>query len=145
MNYNPCHDCHDDCEQTDHGPNPYAANIPSAARANDNYRTAFWTGHHLQMTLMSIPAGDDIGLEMHPDVDQCIRVECGKATVKMGSTKCHLNIQCTLYAGDAVFVPCGTWHNIFNAGDCPLKLSSIYAPPQHPWGTVHPTKEDAEE
>lgn len=138
------HPCFSSCGQTDHGPNPYADNIPCAARANDNYRTAFWTGHHLQMTLMCIPEGEDIGLEMHPDVDQCIRVECGKAVVKMGANKCHLNIACSLNTGDAVFVPCGTWHNILNDGDCPLKLSSIYAPPQHPWGTVHPTKEDAE-
>lgn len=141
MTYNPCSS---GCGQTDHSPNPYAASIPCAARANDNYRTAFWTGHHLQMTLMCIPVDDDIGLEMHPDVDQCIRVEAGKAIVKMGPSKCHLNITCTLDVGDAVFVPCGTWHNILNDGDCPLKLSSIYAPPQHPWGTVQPIKEDAE-
>ena len=136
--------CFSNCDQTDHGPNPYAANIPCAARANENYRTAFWTGHHLQMTLMCIPVGDDIGLEMHPDVDQYIRVEAGKAIVKMGSNKCHLNTTYTLHVGDAVFVPCGTWHNIFNDGDCSLKLSSIYAPPHHPWGTVQPNKEDAD-
>lgn len=138
------HSCDCTCNQTDHGPNPYAANIVCAARANEDYRTAFWTGHHLQMTLMSIPEGDDIGLEMHPDVDQCIRVECGKATVQMGSCQCKLTVTCTLNTGDAVFVPCGTWHNILNAGCGCLKLSSIYAPPQHPWGTVQPTKEDAE-
>ena len=74
----------------------------------------------------------------------CIRVEAGKAIVKMGSNKCHLNTTYTLHVGDAVFVPCGTWHNIFNDGDCSLKLSSIYAPPHHPWGTVQPNKEDAD-
>ena len=131
-------------DPTDHGPNPYAANIPEEACENDNYRTAFWTGSHLQMTLMSIPVGEDIGLEMHPEVDQCIRVEHGKAAVRMGSCECELDIEYDLEEGDAVFVHGGAWHNILNAGECPLKLSSIYAPPQHPWGTVQPTKEDAE-
>lgn len=139
-----CNHCPYGCDTTDHGPNPYATNILCAARQNENFRTALWTGTYLQMTLMSIPVGGEIGLEMHSDMDQCIRVEGGKATVRMGKHKCHLDLECTLNVGDAVFVPAGTWHNITNAGSCPLKLSSIYAPPQHPWGTVQPEPEDSD-
>ena len=132
-----------DCE-TDHGPKPFAANITSAARQNHHFRTAFWSGCHLQMTLMCIPACGDIGVEMHSDTDQLIRVEAGQATVCMGTCKNKLDVQCRLGVGDAAFVPCGTWHNILNTGNCPLKLSSVYAPPHHPRGTIHRTKEDAE-
>ena len=133
---NPC--------ETDHGPQPFSANIMRMARHNQNFRTAFWTGCHLQMTLMSIPPCGEIGVEMHPDTDQFIRVEEGKAIVCMGDCKDWLDIQCHLCPGDAIFVPCGTWHNIINIKNCPLKLSSIYAPPQHPKGTIHRTKEAAE-
>lgn len=131
------------CQETDHGPEPFAVNIPCAARQNRNFRTAFWTGCHLQMTLMEIPPCGEIGLEMHADTDQCIRVEAGQALVRLGACKENLNFRRCLSAGDAIFVPGGTWHNILNMGPCPLKLSSIYAPPQHPRGTVHPTKQDA--
>lgn len=127
----------------DHGPEPFAANIMGAARQNQNFRTAFWTGDCLQMTLMSIPVGCDIGLELHPETDQFIRVEHGRAFVCMGACKEKLDFQCRLNTGDGVFVPAGAWHNICNTGDCPLKLSSIYAPPHHPKGTVHRTKADA--
>ena len=132
-----------DCE-TDHGPSPFAANIMDAARRNRNFRIAYWSGCHLQMTLMCIPACSDIGVEMHPDTDQLIRVEAGQATVCMGACRDKLDIHQKLSVGDAVFVPKGTWHNILNAGKCPLKLSSVYAPPHHPRGTIHATKEDAE-
>ncbi|MEY8428319.1 cupin domain-containing protein [Lachnospiraceae bacterium 46-15] len=111
---------------------------------NSNFRTAFWTGCHLQMTLMCIPPCGEIGLEIHEDTDQFIRVEQGKAMVKMGKCKEQLNFQQTLCMGDAVFIPAGTWHNIVNAGMHPLKVSSIYAPPNHPWGTIHQTKADAD-
>ena len=128
---------------TDHGPAPFTSNIMCAAQKNQNFRTAFWTGNRLQMTLMNIPVCEEIGLEMHPDTDQFIRVESGRALVRMGSCKEKLDSQHCLKGRDGIFVPAGTWHNISNIGDCPLKLSSIYAPPQHPKGTVHHTKEDA--
>ena len=132
------------CE-TDHGPKPYAANIMHTARQNHNVRTAFWSGCHLQMTLMCIPVCGDIGVEMHSDTDQFIRVEEGQAIVRMGTCKDKLDFHYRLGVGDAVFVPSGTWHNVSNTGNCPLKLSSLYAPPKHPRGTIHHTKADAEE
>ena len=131
------------CE-TDHGPKPYAANIMHTARQNHNFRTAFWSGCHLQMTLMCIPVCGDIGVEMHSDTDQFIRVEEGQAIVRMGTCKDKLDFHYRLGVGDAVFVPSGTWHNVSNTGNCPLKLSSLYAPPKHPRGTIHHTKADAE-
>lgn len=93
---------------------------------------------------MCIPVCSDIGEEMHSDTDQFIRVEAGQALVRMGSCRDQLDFHHRLGPGDAVFVPCGTWHNISNAGNYPLHLSSIYAPPQHPKGTIHRTKADAE-
>ena len=132
------------CE-TDHGPKPYAANIMHTARQNHNFRTAFWSGCHLQMTLMCIPVCGDIGVEMHSDTDQFIRVEEGQAIVRMGTCKDKLDFHYRLGVGDAVFVPSGTWHNVSNTGNCPLKLSSLYALPKHPRGTIHHTKADAEE
>ena len=132
------------CE-TDHGHKPYAANIMHTARQNHNFRTAFWSGCHLQMTLMCIPVCGDIGVEMHSDTDQFIRVEEGQAIVRMGTCKDKLDFHYRLGVGDAVFVPSGTWHNVSNTGNCPLKLSSLYAPPKHPRGTIHHTKADAEE
>jgi hypothetical protein len=95
------------------------------------------------MTLMSIPPCCDIGAELHPDMDQLIRVEKGNAMVMTGNCPHNLNCEQHMCEGDAVFVPAGTWHNIKNTGRCPLKLSTIYAPPHHPFGTVEYTKEDA--
>lgn len=132
-----------DCN-CDSGPNPYAANMPCVAVNNQNYRTAFWTGNHLQLTLMCIPAGDDIGVEIHEDTDQYIRVEEGNALAMMGQTESCMNMQWELCAGDAIFVPSGTWHNVINISNCPLKLTSVYAPPHHPHGTIHQTKEDSQ-
>ena len=140
-NYNWGRGC-DGCE-TDHGPKPFVTNIMRVARQNQNFRTAFWTGCHLQMTLMSIPPCGEIGVEMHPDTDQCLRIEEGQALVRMGDCREKLSFQCRVNQGDVIFVPGGTWHNVVNTGSCPLKLSSFYAPPQHPKGTIHRTKADA--
>ena len=129
---------------TDHGPEFFVGSVPAAAQCNQTFRTAFWTGQHLQMTLMCIPVCGEIGAEMHPDTDQVIRIEAGQALVQMGQEQDKMEVRRCLRAGEAVFVPGGTWHNISNNGPCPLKLSSIYGPPQHPWGTVHLSKEDAQ-
>ena len=129
----------------DYGPEPFVVNIEEATKQNNTFRTALWTGRYLQLTLMSIHVGDDIGLEIHPDHDQFIRIEEGQGIVKMGNKKDQLNFQRRVYDDYAIFIPAGTWHNLINTGYKPLKLYSIYAPPEHPHGTIHVTKEDAEE
>lgn len=129
---------------TDYGPNPFVTNINSATLSNNNFRTTLWTGNHLQLTLMSIPAGQDIGLEMHSNVDQFLRIEDGVGLVQMGNGQDNLYFVQPVYEDDAIFVPAGTWHNITNTGNTPLKLYSIYAPPNHPKGTIHQTKAIAE-
>lgn len=128
----------------DFGPQPLIINIDSAAKMNSNYRTALWTGNDLQITLMSIPVGGDIGMEMHDNLDQFIRIESGRAVVMMGKYRNNLTERQRIDSNFAVVIPAGTWHNIINAGTSPLKLYSIYAPPQHPYGTIHRTKADAE-
>ena len=129
-------------EPTDYGSCPYAANIGRLARQNANFRKALWTGCNLQMTLMNIPRRGEIGLELHEDTDQYIRVEQGQAVVLLGDCKERLDMRQFLMQGDAVFVPAGTWHNVVNTGNCCLKVSSIYAPPHHPWGIVQRDKEE---
>jgi len=131
-------------ELKDYGPEPFVFNIEDATKQNNNFRTALWTGDHLQLTLMSINVGEDIGLEVHPDLDQFIRIEEGQGIVKMGDSKDNLDFQEYVYDNYAFIIPAGKWHNLINTGKMPLKLYSIYAPPQHPYGTVHKTKADAE-
>lgn len=133
-----------DKDPVDYGPKPFVVNIEEATRRNNNFRRALWTGEHLQLTLMSIRPGEDIGLEVHPKTDQFLRVEQGSGVVKMGSNKDNLDFQRRVFPGFAIFVPAGEWHNLVNTGNIPLKVYSIYAPPQHPFGTVHRTKADAE-
>ena len=128
----------------DYGPSPLVINIEKATEVNDNFRTALWTGTHLQATLMSINVGEDIGFESHPNVDQFIRIEQGYGLVKMGPSKDNIQIQREVDDEFAIFIPAGTWHNLINRGNIPLKLYSIYAPPNHPKGTIHKTKSDAE-
>ena len=132
-----------DMRLRDHGKQPYVVNIHEAAKRNQTFRTALWTGKHLQVTLMSIDVGDDIGLEVHPDVDQFLRIEEGRGFVQMGDRKDRLTFTAHVHKDDAIMVPAGKWHNLTNTGDRPLKLYSIYAPPEHPFGTVHKTKADA--
>jgi len=127
----------------DEGKKPFVINIKNAAIANTTYRTALWTGKYLQATLMSIQVGDDIGLERHEDHDQFLRIEHGQGMVEMGKEKNNLTFRRWVSNNSAIFVPAGFWHNVRNTGNTPLKLYSIYAPPEHPFGTVHQTKEDA--
>lgn len=129
---------------TDYGPAPFAVNIEQAAKQNTNFRTALWTGNHLQVTLMSINVGEDIGLENHPDLDQFIRIEQGQGLVLMGDRKDNLDFQAYVEDDFAFIIPAGKWHNLINTGNIPIKLYSIYAPPQHSRGTVHHTKAEAE-
>lgn len=141
--YNP-NLCIQSTEFKDYGLNPFVVDIEEATKQNDNFRTALWTGDHLQLTLMSIDVGDDIGLEVHPHLDQFIRIEEGQGLVKMGDSKDQLDFQAEVYDDFAFIIPAGKWHNLINTGFEPIKLYSIYAPPQHPFGTVHETKADAE-
>ena len=129
---------------TDFGSKPFVIDINKATLYNDTFRTALWTGKHLQLTLMSIPVGGDIGLEVHPNVDQFLRIEDGQWLVQMGDSKDNLYFRQPAYDESAIFIPAGTWHNLTNTGNKPLKLYSIYAPPNHPFGTVHQTKAIAE-
>ena len=134
----------DEINLKDYGPYPFVVNINNAAMQNNNFRTTLWTGNNLQVTLMNINIGDDIGLEIHPQVDQFIRIEDGEALVKMGDSKDNLDFQRKVFNDYAIMIPAGKWHNIINMGNKPLKLYAIYAPPQHPRDTVHETKLDAE-
>ncbi|WP_258433964.1 cupin domain-containing protein [Heyndrickxia coagulans] len=124
----------------DFGPQPFVINIEQAAKKNNNFRIALWTGNHLEVTLMNIGVGEDIGLEIHPTLDQFLRIEDGQGLVQMGKNKGIYDFQANVYDDYVIVIPAGTWHNLTNTGNKPIKLYSIYAPPQHPYGTVHETK-----
>lgn len=128
----------------DYGPYPFVINIADATKNNDYFRTTIWTGNHFQLTLMSINVGDNIGLEVHPLNDQFIRIEEGFGLVKMGENKDNLTYERRVGANDIIIIPQGIWHNLINIGNKPLKLYSIYAPIEHPFGTIHKTKKDSE-
>lgn len=127
----------------DYGAEPTVLNIESYTLANENFRTALWTGNNLQVTLMAIPVGGDVGLEQHHELDQFLRVEEGTAQVMMGDSEDNLDFVREVSDDYAIFVPAGKWHNIVNKGDKTLKIYSIYAPAEHPRGTVHQTQQEA--
>ena len=128
----------------DHGKEPYIIDIEKATTDNENYRTTLWTGEKLQLTVMTIQPGDDIGLEVHQGIDQFLRIEEGEGLCEMGPTEDNLNVQVKVTDDAGIFVPADMWHNVKNTSDKPLKLYTIYAGPDHVAGTVHPTHEDAE-
>jgi mannose-6-phosphate isomerase-like protein (cupin superfamily) len=128
----------------DQGPEPYVVDIENATLSNDTFRTTLWTGAHLQLTVMSIPVGGEVGLEMHDDRDQFLRLESGKARVQMGPERDDLRFDREVEDDWVILVPAGSWHNVTNLGDEPLKLYSVYAPPEHPKGTVHKTKAESD-
>lgn len=128
----------------DYGREPWVVNIEDLTLKNGNFRTTWWTGNHLQMTVMSIKPRGEIGLEKHDGGDQFIRVEQGQARVVMGKSKDKMTFDRKVSGDWAIFIPAGFWHNILNEGDKPLTVYVIYAPPEHPAGTVHRTFEESE-
>jgi mannose-6-phosphate isomerase-like protein (cupin superfamily) len=128
----------------DEGPAPTVLDIEQATVDNETFRTTLWTGTNMQLTVMSIEPGDDIGLEVHEDGDQFLRVEAGTARVQMGPSEDELPFDREVEDDWAILVPAGTWHNVTNTGDQPLRVYALYAPPEHAHGTVHPSKADAE-
>lgn len=133
INYSGIRDC---------GNEPFSIDLDKIVMQNDNFRTSLWTGNNLQLTLMSINAGECIGTEMHPNVDQFFMIVSGDGMILMGDNQSMSDYKKKLEKGIVVIVPAGKWHNVVNTGDTPLKLFSIYAPPQHQKGTVHKTKDD---
>jgi mannose-6-phosphate isomerase-like protein (cupin superfamily) len=123
--------------------NGWVADIEQATLDNTNFRTVLWTGDHTQLTVMRIGAGEDIGLEAHPDHDQFIRIEQGKARVELGPTEDEVEETHEVEDDWAIIVPAGVWHNVVNTGNGDLKVYSLYSPPEHPPNTVHATKADA--
>ena len=128
----------------DIGPQPQSFDIESATKANTNYRSVAWSGRFLQVTLMSIPVGGDIGLEAHPETDQFLRLDAGSVRVQMGAAKDKLTFEKDVSDGWCVLVPAGTWHNITNTGTEPMQVYAIYAPAHHTPGKVHATAAAAE-
>lgn len=118
--------------------------IEKATLDNTTFRTVLFTGKHTQLTVMSLAPGEEIGWESHSTHDQFIRLEQGNARVEFGSTKDSVDETHEIEDDWAVIVPAGTWHNVVNTGDQELKLYSLYSPPEHPDGTVHRTKAEAD-
>lgn len=128
----------------DHGELPWVVDVEEITLENAMFRRSQWTGRYLQMTLMSIPPGGEIGGEIHPDNDQFIRLEQGTAQVLMGTSAAAITFDQVVTDDWAVFIPAGYWHNLVNIGEEEVKLYSIYSPPEHPKGTVHVTFEESE-
>ena len=128
----------------DSGPEPLVTDIEGATRGNDAFRASLWTGTHLQLTVMCLQPGEEIGLEVHRDRDQFLRVEEGSGLVEMGADRDALSFTRDVGDGDVVLVPAGSWHNVTSTGEGPLRLYSVYGPAEHPHGTLHRTKADAD-
>jgi len=128
----------------DYGPEQVELPINQLALMNKNFRASIWTGNHMQVTIMSINPRDDIGVEIHEDIDQILFVARGRASVYSGNTEDTLTFKNNVNTGDMITIPAKTWHNIVNVGFSPLKLISVYAPVKHPYGTLQKTKQDAE-
>jgi mannose-6-phosphate isomerase-like protein (cupin superfamily) len=116
----------------------YVTNLEKATQENSNFRTVLYTAEHSQLVVMSLKAGEDIGMEAHNTVDQFIRVESGTGKVIMNGEESAIS------DGFAFVIPAGTNHNVVNTGDTEMKLYTVYTPPNHKDGTVHVTKADAE-
>jgi mannose-6-phosphate isomerase-like protein (cupin superfamily) len=121
----------------------WVGDIKDATKENSTFRTELFTGEHMQLTVMSLAPGEDIGREAHSDRDQFLRLEKGKARVEFGRNEGTIDETHDVEDDWAVVVPAGVWHNVVNTGEQDVKLYSLYSPPEHPAGTVHRTKADA--
>ena len=123
----------------DVGPEPNAFDLETATTENPHYRAVVWSGRYLQVTLMSIPVGESIGLESHPDTDQFLRLDAGRGQVRMGPARDRLTFEQDVEDGWCVVVPAGTWHDVVNTGDEDMSLYAVYAPVHHAPGIVQAT------
>jgi mannose-6-phosphate isomerase-like protein (cupin superfamily) len=118
----------------------YVGPIEKLTEKNNYFRQVLYTGKHAQLVLMCLQPGEEIGNEVHANVDQFFRIEVGAAKFVFNGKEEH-----TAKAGDAVIVPAGTYHNVINALKTKqLKLYTLYSPPNHPDGTIHKTKAEAD-
>jgi mannose-6-phosphate isomerase-like protein (cupin superfamily) len=122
----------------------WVGDIEQETLANETFRTVVFTGEHTQLTLMRLGPGEDIGREVHPQLDQFLRIEHGRGRVELGRTEDEIEETHDVEDDWAIIVPAGVWHNVVNTGGDDLKLYSLYSPPEHPDGTVHRTKAEAE-
>ena len=111
---------------------------------NQTFRTVVFTGGHTQLTVMRLLEGEEIGWEAHGHLDQFLRIEQGRARVEFGRTGDAVDETKEVEDDWAIIVPAGVWHNVVNIGIDDVKLYSLYSPPEHPDGTVHRTKADAD-
>ncbi len=116
----------------------FVDDIEDLTERNDDFRRVLYTGKYLQLVLMAIAPGEEIGEEVHEDHDQFFRIEDGKGVVVIDGARTPIE------SDDAIVVPAGARHNVINTGDDPLKLYTIYGPPEHMDGVVRPTKAEAE-
>lgn len=127
------------CDTIEYMKKGYKANIETLTVENTSFRKVLYTGAHMQLVLMSLKPGEEIGLETHPDNDQFFRIDAGEGKVIINETEYSIT------DGDAVIVPAGAAHNVINTSDTEdLKLYTIYATPHHKDGIVRETKEEAE-
>jgi len=122
----------------------WVGNVEQQTLENANFRTVLFTGGKVQLTVMSLAPGEEIGVEMHDHLDQFLRIEQGTAKVTFGRSAEVVDEEHDVADDWAVIVPGGVWHNVINTGPEDLKLYSLYAPPEHPAGAVHRTKAEAD-
>ncbi len=115
----------------------FIGDIEALTVANTHFRRVLYTGRNLQLVLMTLQPGEEIGAEVHDDRDQFFRVEQGRGTVWIDG------VRTDVADDDAIIVPAGARHNVANTGDAPLHLYTLYGPPEHVEGTLHRTKAEA--
>ena len=129
-------------EDYDYGGKVFVVNGNDLSDSYNDYRRTIWSGSMLQMTLMTILPHNDIGVEVHPNTDQILKVMSGHGVFVYGDSRDNLDHSIPVFKNSMIFIPVNTYHNIINNGDKPLKLISLYAPPQHPFGLIQKEKEE---